>query len=72
MDGIEIIAPTLAAGIAIGAALTAVWLRKRFRRDIDAAVRRQAEAAALDKRLMEERLEVRAHSLERSEAELAK
>ncbi|MDE0191423.1 MAG: DNA recombination protein RmuC, partial [Gammaproteobacteria bacterium] len=70
MDGIEIIAPTLAAGIVVGAALTAVWLRRRYRRDIDAAVGRQAETAAMDKRLMEERLDVRARSLERAEAEL--
>ncbi len=72
MDGIEIIAPTLVAGIVVGAVLTAAWLRRRYQRDIDAAVSRQAETAALDKRLMEERLDVRARSLERTEAELNK
>lgn len=72
MDGIEIIAPTLAAGIVVGAALAAVWLRRRYRRDIDAVVSRQAETAALDKRLMEERLDVRTRSLERTETELDK
>ena len=41
MDGIEIIAPTLAAGIVVGAALAGVWLRKRYRRNIDAAGSRQ-------------------------------
>ena len=70
MDGIGIIAPTLAAGIGLGAALAAFWLRRRYRRAIDSAVGRQAETAALDKRLMEERLEVRARSLERAEGEL--
>ena len=72
MDGIEVIAPTLAAGIVIGAALAAFWLRRRYRRAIDSAVGRQAETAALDKRLMEERLEVRARALERAEADLKK
>ena len=72
MDGIEIIAPTLAAGMVVGAALTGVWLQRRYRRNIDAAVSRQAETSTLDKRLMEERLEVRARSLERTETELGK
>ena len=72
MDGIEIIAPTLAAGIVIGAALAAALLRRRYRRDIDAALGRQAETAVLDKHLMEERLEVRTRSLERTETELDK
>ena len=72
MDGIEIIATTLAAGIVVGAVLAVAWLRRRYRRDIDAAVSRQAETAAMEKRLMEERLEVRARSLERAEAQLDK
>ena len=72
MDGMEIIASTLVAGMVVGAALAGVWLRRRYRRNIDAAVSRQAETSALDKRLMEERLEVRTRSLERTETELEK
>lgn len=72
MDGMEIIASTLVAGMVVGAALAGVWLRRRYRRNIDAAVSRQAETAALDKRLMEERLDVRTRSLERAETELDK
>ena len=71
MDGFVIIASTLAAGIAVGGVFATAWLRKRYRQNIDAAVRHQAETAAMDKRLMEERLEVRNRALERAEAELA-
>lgn len=71
MDGFGIIVSALAVGIALGGVCATAWLRKRYRQNIDGAVRRQAETAAMDKRLMEERLEVRNRALERAEAELA-
>ena len=71
MDGFGTIALALAAGLAVGVVSTAWWMRRRYRRDIDVVLSRQTETAALDKRLSEERLDIRSRDLERAEAELA-
>lgn len=70
MDGIGIIGLALTAGIVVGSLVAAWWLRRRYQREVDTALGRQRETAALDKRLMEERLDVRARTAERAAAEL--
>ena len=70
MDGIGIIGLALTAGIVVGSLVAAWWLRRRYQREVDTALGRQTETAALDKRLMEERLDVRARTAERAAAEL--
>ena len=70
MDGIGIIGLALTAGIVGGSLVAAWWLRRRYQREVDTALGRQTETAALDKRLMEERLDVRARTAERAAAEL--
>ena len=71
MEGIGTIALALATGLVVGIVSTAFWLRRRHRRKIDTALGRQTETAALDKRLMEERLDIRSRDLERAQADLA-
>ena len=71
MEGIGTIALALATGLVVGIVSTAFWLRRRHRREIDTALGRQTETAALDKRLMEERLDIRSRDLERAQADLA-
>ena len=70
MDGIGIIGLASTAGIVVGSLVAAWWLRRRYQREVDTALGRQTETAALDKRLMEERLDVRARTAERAAAEL--
>ena len=70
MDGIGIIGLALTAGMVVGSLVAAWWLRRRYQREVDTALGRQTETAALDKRLMEERLDVRARTAERAAAEL--
>ena len=70
MDGIGIIGLALTAGMVVGSLVAAWWLRRRYQREVDTALGRQRETAALDKRLMEERLDVRARTAERAAAEL--
>lgn len=70
MDGIGTIGLALTAGMVVGSLVAAWWLRRRYQREVDTALGRQTETAALDKRLMEERLDVRARTAERAAAEL--
>ncbi|MCE2460047.1 MAG: DNA recombination protein RmuC [Pseudomonadales bacterium] len=72
MDGTMItIALAAFAGLTVGCLLTAGWMRRRHRRAIDAVLSHEAHNTAIEKRLMEERLEVRSRAAERAEAELA-
>ena len=71
MDGIEIIGLALTTGIVVGLLSTAWWMRRRYRGEMDSALGRQSTTAALEKRLMEERLDVSAGKVDRAEAELA-
>ena len=71
MDGIAFALVGLFALFAlfVGVALTTVWLRQRARREVDAALARQSEMAAFEKRLLEERLAVQKAVADRAEQE---
>ena len=71
MDGIAFALVGLFALLAlfVGVALTTVWLRRRARREVDAALGRQSEMAAVEKRLLEERLAVQKAVADRAEQE---
>ena len=65
MDGIAF----ALVGLLVGLALATVWLRRRARREVDAALARQSEMAAVEKRLLEERLAVQKAVADRAEQE---
>jgi len=58
-------------GLLLGAAVAVLIARRQARRTLDAALARQREMAAVDKSLLEERLDVQKGAALRAEQELA-
>ncbi len=72
MDGTTILLTLFAlCGALAGALATASWMRRRHHAEIDAALSQEAQSTAIEKRLMEERLDVRSRAAEKAEADLS-
>ena len=71
MDGTTIILSLASlAGFVVGCVATAWWLRRRHQLEVDDLLGQETQTAAIEKRLMEERLDVRSRAAEKAEAQL--
>ena len=71
MDGTTIILSLASlAGFVAGCVATAWWLRRRHQEEVDDLLSQETRTSAIEKRLMEERLDVRSRAAEKAEAEL--
>ena len=71
MDGTTIILSLASlAAFVVGCVATAWWLRRRHQEEVDDLLSRETRTSAIEKRLMEERLDVRSRAAEKAEAEL--
>ena len=70
MDGTTIILSLASLAFVVGCVATAWWLRRRHQEEVDDLLSQETRTSALEKRLMEERLDVRSRAAEKAETEL--